>query len=523
MYGPSETFPSLRMSASSTCSNSTTVHRLAVFSRARRTVLMYVQLVTALGISVFLGCGPREVTCEFQGQTYETGDRISDAQRALICTCTSEGLRCADASGAALDHRRTSRGQGDELAASNSRGGWQNNGALDAAVDRPGVMMDGGVDVHSADVDSDLDMDVAIDGPAPSGLDGALDAPDASLAGASNACPTTIRHGSACPMNEAMCGTGLGFNCCGVRFQYDTVCRCQARRWVCEDDGDTCRQLDNGNDCTRRGQVCARWHEMERVRMVGEGEWNGNVEMCELGHMSDEWRERVLTLVNGYRFLAGLGEVTLDPALNEKAQACAVAQHALGLLEHNLPTSAQCYSEAAREASKASNLHRRPAVAAMRDYIADPGRRNYTKMWHRQWILANQLGPVGVGSTNRYSCLYVWYGVEGDVNTPRWIAWPPPGPFPVGAGVADRMGWTIHSTSVNLSRAQVTVSVDGDTLPVEFRVLEGMGPAGWAIAFVPDGWNSRAGIAYDVRVDGVFGHDWEGPIEYRVEMTDCAQ
>ena len=56
---------------------------------------------------------------------------------------------------------------------------------------------------------------------------------------------------------------------------------------------------------------------------------------------------------------------------------------------------------------------------------------------------------------------------------------------------------------------------------VRFRQLLGEGPAGWALAFVPDGWRSEPGVRYDIRVDGVFGHNWEGPIEYSIEMVDC--
>ncbi|MEE2789248.1 MAG: CAP domain-containing protein [Myxococcota bacterium] len=472
--------------------------------------------IAAIGLAhLLMGCDGRDVVCEFQGQTYAEGDRVTDAQRMIVCTCTSSGLRCEDASGVSSSRRdSTGRRSGQpnppEMMAELDAGSAASALIVDAsgAISAPGKHR--GDDMGGEAPDASAEMaDAAV--------------PDQGGSAEPFSCPSRIRPASGCPANATPCGYGAGFDCCGETFPFDTLCRCVGGRWACEDEAARCDRLDRGERCARRGQVCARWADMERVRMLGEGAWGGDVAMCDAGDMSPEWRARVLTLVNGYRFLAGLGEVTVSDALNRKAQQCAVAQHALGSLEHNLPETAMCYSESSREASKASNLHRRPAVAAMRDYIADPGAQNFTKMRHRQWVLANQLGPIGIGSTDQFSCLYVWYGVEGDSTVPRWIAWPPPGPFPADAGVADLMGWTIHSTSVNLSRAEVTVRVAGVDQPIEFRTLEGMGPAAWAIAFVPVGWSSRPGVTYDVRVDGVFGQDWEGPIEYSVEMVDCGE
>ena len=448
-----------------------------------------------------LGCSP-EVKCEMNGVTVSQGESINDEERALLCRCTSSGLVCEDATDmsiAQLPPRRTSSRPTMRKPRSSRDAGPAIRPIIDAMVKES---MDAGL------ADSGLVGDADVN-PTP--------VPDLGL----YTCPPTLIDGTPCPANATMCGYGLGFDCCGERFENERSCTCDSGRWTCQDHVVECRSRMDGDRCARLGRVCSRWNEMRRVEAIGEDEWNGNLAECIAGDMSADWRSRVLTLVNGYRFFAQLNEVTLDDSLNRIAQDCALAQNARGQLTHNLEDDARCFTDDAQHGSKASNLHHMPAVAAMRDYILDPGNRNWMRLLHRQWILANQLGPVGVGSTNRYSCLYVWYGEQGDGREPPWIAWPPPGPFPYDAGHADRTGWTIHSTRVNLSRAELTVSVDGVERPVRFRQLLGEGPAGWALAFVPDGWRSEPGVQYDIRVDGVFGHNWDGPIEYSIEMVDC--
>jgi len=279
--------------------------------------------------------------------------------------------------------------------------------------------------------------------------------------------------------------------------------------------------MENGAYCVRAGQVCARWSAMQAD--AGEDEWGGDVASCTPGDMSDRWRARVLMHLNGYRFMAGLPSVADSPRKNREAQACALALHARGGLSHRLTEDEPCYSVDAAAGARNSNLDSSPAVGALSRYMIDPGANNFDSMLHRLWMLATQLGPVGVGSTDRFSCLHVIGGSEGALRDPPWVAWPPPGPVPHAASRADMTGWTVHSSAVNLSRAQVTLTVDGEVRAIEQRELNSAGPAGWGIAFRPDGWLSRVGETYRVRVDDVFGHDWEGPIEYEVQMIDCTQ
>ena len=273
-----------------------------------------------------------------------------------------------------------------------------------------------------------------------------------------------------------------------------------------------------GGDCPRSEAVCARW---ERRRTLRDSEWHGNVAACEAGDMTPEWRAAAVEYVNIYRYLAGLYPVESVARLDEKAQACALALNARGQITHALMEDEPCYTPAAAEAAARSNIHSRPAVGATPDYMSDFGEVNFAGLPHRLWMLSLRLGPIGIGSTNGFSCMYVAGGARRD--DPTWVAWPPPGPFPVSASSADRTGWSVHSSRVNLGRAAVTVTVDGEERPVTLRHLRAEGGASHGIAFIPEGWRSEAGVTYHVLVEGAFGDGSPVPIEYDVEMIDCAR
>lgn len=270
---------------------------------------------------------------------------------------------------------------------------------------------------------------------------------------------------------------------------------------------------DSGAD--RATQVCQRW-SCERADL-SEGTWSGSVSTCTAGDMTPEARARALKILNLYRFLAQLPEVTTDPTRDRKSQECALMQSANSGLSHNPPTSWSCYTADGAEASGRSNLSSGPAVHSTDLYMVDPG--NATTIGHRRWILSNQLGPVGIGSASK-SCLWV-IGGSGSGNKP-WMSWPPPGPVPIGAihvpgsGSVDTTGWTVQSNSINLSGAQVTVTEDGQPRPVTVTQLQGGYGSSYAFRFNPSGWSTQAGKSYTVSVTGI-----STPITYTVEVLAC--
>lgn len=261
--------------------------------------------------------------------------------------------------------------------------------------------------------------------------------------------------------------------------------------------------------------VCKRWKDDRAT--LSEGSWSGSVASCNPGNVSAEGRESALRLVNLYRFLVGLAPVATDPALDQKSQACALMMHANGALSHSPPSSWSCWSSEGAQAAGSSNLATTPGVDAVDLYIADPG--NETTMGHRRWILSGWIGPIGLGSTSAYSCMWVIGGKGGP--EPAFVAWPPAGKVPHEAMNAswvstDATGWTIQSSSISLSGASITVTEGGQPRPVQVSSLASGFGSSHAVRFVPQGWKSEPGRTYHVEVAGI-----AQPFEYDVEMLAC--
>jgi hypothetical protein len=203
------------------------------------------------------------------------------------------------------------------------------------------------------------------------------------------------------------------------------------------------------------------------------------------------------------------------------AQACALIMEANGDLSHEPPMSWTCWSELGADGASSSNISGGASVRSADAYMIDNG--NATTIGHRRWILSNSLGPIGIGSTGAdgASCMQNLNG-DGEAGK-EWMAWPPPGVFPIQAvvmnrGSLDDTGWTIQSDEIDLSDATVTVTSGGADLPVDVTELLGGYGSRYAIRFNPSGWETAAGQTYAVSVGGV-----DTPISYEVIVVDCAQ
>lgn len=262
--------------------------------------------------------------------------------------------------------------------------------------------------------------------------------------------------------------------------------------------------------------LCMRW-KSDRADL-SEGTWSGSVNGCNAGDTSAIGRANALKNVNLYRYIAGLPPVVTDATRDQKTQACALIMDANNQLNHFPPMNWTCWTAAGNEAAGSSNIATTRGVAAVDLYMADPG--NNTTIGHRRWILSNSLGPVGIGSTDSYSCMWV-IGGSGQANK-AWMAWPSAGLFPIqalsasGFANVDSTGWTIQSDSIDLSNAQVTITDAGQNKAIQLSVLlQGYGST-YAVRMVPQGWTSQAGHTYTVNVAGV-----AQPFSYQVEMVSC--
>ncbi|HET9931438.1 MAG TPA: CAP domain-containing protein [Polyangiaceae bacterium] len=261
-------------------------------------------------------------------------------------------------------------------------------------------------------------------------------------------------------------------------------------------------------------ELCTRW-KSDRMNMK-EDAWNGNAASCDAGDMTAASRDTVLRLVNLYRAIAQLPAVTFDPTRNQQDQACALMMQANGTIDHEPPDTWKCYSADGAKAAGNSNLSSTSAVAGVDGYMLDPG--NATTLGHRRWILSNSLGPIGVGSTGKYSCMWT-LGGTGKAGKP-WMAWPSAGVFPLEAfggprQTIDSTGWSLQSDSINLSGAKVAVTFNGVSQPVTVTQLDPNYGSRYAIRFNPMGWTSAVG-AYHVSVTGI-----PTAIEYDVNVVAC--
>lgn len=264
--------------------------------------------------------------------------------------------------------------------------------------------------------------------------------------------------------------------------------------------------------------TCARWKA--DTASVDEGTWSGAVEGCNVGDISADGRDNALRLFNLVRWLADLPAVTTEETRNQQAQACALMMTANDALSHDPPMSWKCYSELGAQGAGTSNISSGPGVASVLSYMVDDG--NLTTFGHRRIILANDLGPIGLGSAGKggASCMQN-IGGKGTATKP-WTAWPSPGPFPMQAYVdaykrsLDSTGWSVQSKGIDLSKAQVTVTAAGQNKPVTVEQLTGTYGSAKAIRIAPDGWKAEVGVSYSVTLTGT-----AAPIAYEFQLIDC--
>lgn len=270
----------------------------------------------------------------------------------------------------------------------------------------------------------------------------------------------------------------------------------------------------------RREQVCQRWR-CDRENLT-TGTWSGSAAQCLVGDMPES-RSNALKLTNLYRFLADLPPVVTSAERNDGAQECALMMTANNATNFSPPPTWACHTQrGAMAASQSLMCSGTGAVRCVDLQMTDFGSTSSNTLGGRRWVLSNDLGTIGIGSTSTHSCHWV-VGSGGNAGK-AWVAWPPPGPVPLaalrraGTPSVDQIGWSIQGYSAAVTNATVRVTDNGQELPVTVSNLLAFYGSPSALKFVPNGWAVQAGHTYEVTVSG---GSLAAPIAYSVEVLDC--
>jgi uncharacterized protein YkwD len=237
--------------------------------------------------------------------------------------------------------------------------------------------------------------------------------------------------------------------------------------------------------------------------------WTGAVDGCVVGVESQESINATLNTVNTLRDFAGVGPVSFDPVLNQRALAAALMTRAGNSLSHSPGISWPCYSTEGANGAASSNLYLgRSGANAMVGYVHDFG---VPSLGHRRWLLNPHAGTFGTGSTGTTNALYVFGAPAAAPTVPTVLAWPPPGwvPWPLIGGA-----WSAAINvpgAIDASAASVQVSVGGRNTPVSgVTDLGDSYPDGhlikWDVALAPDDRDADRTVHVainGVKVDGV--------------------
>ena len=225
--------------------------------------------------------------------------------------------------------------------------------------------------------------------------------------------------------------------------------------------------------------------------------WTGNVATCDAGTTSQGYIDATFQIINFYRGMAGMADVTNATSYNASAQEAALIMSANGALSHSPPSFWTCHTTSGATAAGESNLALGNAgPRAMIAYIRDSGNDNYF-VGHRRWILyprRNQFGTGSVGeTTTAANALNVFTSTVPRPATPTKVAWPPEGYVPYQV-VYPRWSLSINTgSSVSFASADVTLT-EGSTpmgLTVVSRTNNGYGDN--TIVWEPSDFNFTPG------------------------------
>ncbi|MFI5171829.1 MAG: hypothetical protein ACHQFW_05535 [Chitinophagales bacterium] len=167
--------------------------------------------------------------------------------------------------------------------------------------------------------------------------------------------------------------------------------------------------------------------------IMNSATWNGSVDNCNPGKLSEEYQQKFLQRLNYVRRIAGVPDkCELRESWNVKCQAAALMMTAESSLSHGPGKDWACYSEAGATGAGNSNLSLGASgLYALMGQVDDDGSNN-TAVGHRRWILNPYRKVFGHGSTNNAMAFWALGGENSnytDEETKKfddqYVVWPP--------------------------------------------------------------------------------------------------
>ncbi|MBQ7071216.1 MAG: carboxypeptidase regulatory-like domain-containing protein [Ruminococcus sp.] len=146
------------------------------------------------------------------------------------------------------------------------------------------------------------------------------------------------------------------------------------------------------------------------------------------GELSTDSKQAGLNALNTIRYVAGLGEVTLDADYGELAQCGALADAAIDTLTHfptndaNMPE--ELFNKGYKGTSQSNIAQGFYSIAASMvwGWIEDADDYNIPMVGHRRWVLNPGMAKTGFGHVDDYTAMYSFDRTNS--TTGYTVAWP---------------------------------------------------------------------------------------------------
>ena len=232
---------------------------------------------------------------------------------------------------------------------------------------------------------------------------------------------------------------------------------------------------------------------------LSSSSWTGNVSACLPGTLSQTTLDKTLARINYYRKICGLSACLLDSSLNTKSQQGALMSSANSDIDHNPPTSWNCYTTEGANACGKSNLAIGGLPHEMVDLWMDDS--GVSSLGHRRWILYSNAKTYGFGATNNAALLYALHNFQNPdaTNLPEYIAFPPKGYF-MKEHLYDY--WSFAIPGGDFSNATVSMKKSGTTIATnKFALNNGYGDN--TLVWAPSIGTFTADTPFEVTISNV--------------------